>query len=211
VSADGLKVVESLGFAESAPKYTLGDLLSELSRMERLADADESRFDPEVILGIRAPAEPVSVEERERVLALLREKVDGIDFVVTEFEDYAARMQARASRLQKRAQSARRRAERLELYVQTMMQAYGFDRLPGHERVVEIRYASNPALVVLREPTAEDAMSLSKYVVEVPTSYVWDAAAVKAALQAKAEFSFATLQYKARLHFDDRDKPAVKK
>ena len=190
-------------------KLTLDDILSEMQRMERIMDADESQFDPEVILGIKPPAAPVSDEEREQILEALRCKVDSIDYVVSEFEAYAKRTAERAARIAKRAKAAQGRAERLESYMLKVMQAYGFEMLPGDERTVEIKMASNPALIVSREPTADDMLDLPDYVTEVPTSYVWNTKAVKEALLNRAEFSFASLRYKPRLHFEERDKPAV--
>lgn len=195
---------------DSAQPFSLGDILSEMQRMERIMDADESKFDPEVILGIRPPTEPVSEEERERVLAELRRKVDSIDYVLDEFRDYAKRTYERAETISKRAAAADRRAERLDRYVLNVMQAFGFERLPGEERFVEIRHASNPALVVTRDPTPEDMIAMPEYVLEVPISYTWNNKALKTALKGGAEVSFASLVYKPRLHFDDRDKPAIK-
>lgn len=194
------------------PKFTLFDLVGELARVQALVDADESQFDPEVILGIKLPEASPSKEECDRVVDMLRAKVDGIEYVIDEFESYAKRATARAQVHSRRAQAAKRRAERLETYTLRVMEIYGFTKLPGADRVAEVRYASNPSLVVDREPTAEDVLNetLAPYVEEVPASYVWKAEPLKRALKDGGKFSFASLYKKPRLHFDDRDAPAVK-
>lgn len=187
--------------APAAPKETLADLLASLTSIERRMD--DENFDPASIIG--------DITENREALA---KKVDAIDYVISEFEAYADRTEARAERFLRRAKTAKNRAASLRLYLLSMMKLHGFEKLTGVDRAVHIKVHHDPKLVVKRQANEDDLLSLSEDLVEVvPRSYAWNRKALKNWMlkhpQDPMTADIAELEYNEKVVFDDLDKPAV--
>lgn len=183
-------------------KKSLGDLLSDLTRIEKIVDGDDREWDVAEIVGdLKA--------ETEETRAALRLKVDALDYVVAELHAYAERTKRRADNMLRRVSSARMRAEGLTSYILVQMSMLGFDQLTGHDRVIKRVTTSSAALFLERQPAAEDVLGMEEFVHVVPTSYEWKKDTIKKALKAGHKFDFARLTYSQSVKFDDRDKPDV--
>lgn len=209
LEASGANAAPDAGSAPSLAEpqkrvWTLWQILEAMTAPERAADMPDDEFDPAAIVGELAPA-----DDSAEAAAALRRKVDAIRYVTEEFDAYAARTDARAARLAARAKAAWNKADRIRARMLEQMNTFGFERLPGEEFSAVRKRASNPSLAVMRQPAAEDMLSVPHLVTEVPLSYAWRNDALKAALKAGATHSFAELRYSYRVDFDERDRPDV--
>jgi hypothetical protein len=176
-----------------APRRTLKDLLFELSSIERSLDDED--FDPAVVVG-----------DLKEDLAL---KVDAIRFVVSEYEAYAERTNARADNLYRRAKSATNRAAALEEYVAELMAREKFERLNGNEFFFELRPTAG-TVVTKRPPTAGDFVKYgAAFVRHEPEHYEWSKNDLRRAIKAGSTYDFAEIKPGTRLVIDERDRPSV--
>lgn len=187
--------------AATTPKRTLGQLLESLTAIEKIMDSED--FDIDAIVG------DIKLE-RDALAA----KVDSIDYVVREFEAYAARTKARADNMLRRSNTAKKRAAGLMENVRLKMKLHGFEKLTGNERVIEYVVWHTPSLDFTRKATADDLLAFGENLVEVvPRSYEWKKVPFKEAIlseQIKIEsVPFAKLTYGEKIVFDDRDRPDV--
>ncbi len=160
---------------------TLADLVQTVLSVDRLVDLSDEEFKPESLVG-QLILDPAAGEE---LRLALRNKVDALWHVVTEFEAYAARTKARAMKLQNRAQIAANRANSIMDYINGSMALGKFDQLNGNEFVLKRKRASNPRLLLDREANAQDMLEFGEELVkEIPAQYVWDEKVIKDQLKA---------------------------
>lgn len=181
----------------SPPKATLADLLGSMFALHEILD--DPSFDAASFVGASTLA------EAERTAEAFALKVDAIDFVIRELEDYAKRTAPRV-------RNAREGAEKLRQYVLAEMQARRLPELKGNLRSITVRRASNPTVTTTREPGPADMLEYGgEFVREVPRKYEWRKDGIKAALKAgKRALDWARLEYSWSLKLDDRDRPAVR-
>lgn len=183
-------IAEEKNSASEVRRLSLGDLLKDMTAIDRLIDMPDDAFDAETIAGrigeeMRRVSELINDPQAgEELRAALRAKVDSIRHVVSEFEAYAARTEIRAKRLHQRIRTARRRADSLMEYVNANMAAAGFDQLVGNEFKIKRIRSATPSVTFDRESGPEDMVQFGdRFVEEIPASYTWNTREVVAALR----------------------------
>ncbi len=185
-------------------QWTLSSLLEATSSLNNVIDSPE--WNPSDIIGPLGTAEETGDELRDH----MRRKVDSIDHVVREFEDYAERQAKRAQLIIQRSSIALKRAASLKQYVQSEMERQGLEQLTGNDRVILRKKSSNPSFAMTRPPTDSDMVNLGEdFVRTVPASYSWNAKFLIKEMKAGMHVEFGYLDYSYSLKFDDLDKPAV--
>jgi hypothetical protein len=169
------------------PSNTLAELLRLLS------DSDESlvTIDPEKVVGD------------------LRAKVDAIAVVLDRLKFVESWAKAQAKPYVDQARSCANNWSRLREYVAFAMKAEGFQELPGERYRVHLR-VNPPALEMIKAEA--DALDYEKYSAycKLERRYVWDTAAIKAALMAKAEAQLDDEKRKDVTEFADPALPMAK-
>jgi len=167
-------------FVEELRSLTLDQLVGTVSEVARLMEYPDESFDPVSIVGHLM----VDPDASEDVRAAIRKKVDGLHYVISEFDAYAAREDIRSKRYRDRAARARRHAERIKAQIKFVMDTHGFEKLAGNDYAIkktENTFA-NCSLVFDREANHSD-MLLYDFVEEIPATYAWKNAEVKTQLK----------------------------
>jgi hypothetical protein len=199
------------------PSLSFGELLAGMKKLEELVDLPDEAFDPAALLGTLTLKDAT-----EEQIAALRAKIDSVEYVVREFDDYAARTAARAAKIQRRADSAERKAERLRAYVLFQMQTLKFDFVAGNEMVVKLRTHHTPRAIPNAPATAADYGKHPTLVKMIPREYQWDTRALVdvwknagkpkpegVERQVKIDGVDATFEFSQKAVFDERDVPNV--
>lgn len=207
---------------EVIKKRTLAEILSSMRQIESLIDDPD--FDAASVVG------DMKIDQEA-----LQKKVDSLDYVISEFEAYAARTEIRAKRLATRARAARNRATALADHIKVEMEMNGWKELIGVERKIIHTVWHTPSMRTISPPTAEDAIKFEalELVKLVPHRFEWDTTKLKNALlnniRLKAMIrdaktheekkaleeelapvdGLAVLEYSTNIKFDERDRPDV--
>ena len=130
---------------------TLEQILGSIQEREAILDRPD--FDPAKFIGV-AKFEEGATNDFEA----LRAKVDGMAFVIEDWETFAARYDAKEAFYKAKAKAAWAKAQGLRDYAVHQMKFAKFERLPGAERHAFVwKTWHDQKLVLLRkEATADD-------------------------------------------------------
>jgi hypothetical protein len=161
-------------------KDSLGQLLEKLAPIDDLLPAEE--FDPEVVVGD------------------IREKIDGINFRLKDWEAKEKMIRATLLKVvQQRIKALKGKREKLIAYVKDQMVKHDFDKLPGLIHRAQLS-DSKGKLITDFDPLFQHYKAYPKYVKQVVT-YEWIKDALREDLEAGIPLSFARIEPGKTLNF----------
>jgi len=162
---------------------TFSDILTALDYNDNCVELDKCLTESEVSL----------------IVDLLPRKVDGCAQWVDKLEDDAKRAREYAKKFSEAAKQIDARQERFLGYVKNALESKGFEKMPGEAFTVALK-KNPPSVVTNREPTADEALLLDKYV-RTTIDYSWIKTEIKESLKAGEVLDFAELQQTTKAVF----------
>jgi hypothetical protein len=141
----------------------------------------------------------LTTTEIDLIVTLLPRKVDGCAQWVDKLKDDAKRAKEYASKFAEAAKQIEAKRERFMGYVKHALESKGFEKMTGEAFTVSIQ-KNRPSVVTNRDPTADEALLLDKYV-RTKITYEWKKPEINEALKAGEVLDFAELEQTTKAVF----------
>jgi len=143
--------------------------------------------------------EELSEADIRLLINLIPKKLDGCALWFNKQTDDAKRASDFSKKFAEYSKQITMRQEKFLGYMKQALESNGFEKMPGEAFVVSLK-KNPPSIVTTRQPTADEAMLLEKYV-RTTITHEWRKPEIKEALKAGEVLDFAEIKQETKAVF----------